>query len=118
DGAGRLGRGGRADADRRHLPDLVHDQPRRGAGGHAMTSRRDVSVTYAVLGVFSLIAILPVVGIVLTALQDPDGLATFGSFDGVHLGNFADAWREGNFGSYLRSRVIVAVSVVSVSVVL
>src|SRR6185369_5180372 len=102
----------------RHLPDLVHDQPRRGAGGHAMTSRRDVSVTYAVLGVFSLIAILPVVGIVLTALQDPDGLATFGSFDGVHLGNFADAWREGNFGSYLRSSVIVAVSVVSVSVVL
>ena len=83
-----------------------------------MTSRRDVSVTYAVLGVFSLIAILPVVGIVLTALQDPDGLATFGSFDGVHLGNFADAWREGNFGSYLRSSVIVAVSVVSVSVVL
>ena len=83
-----------------------------------MTSRRDVSITYAVLGVFSLIALLPVVGIVLTALQDPGGLATFGSFDGVHLGNFADAWREGNFGSYLKSSVIVAVSVVAVAVVL
>jgi raffinose/stachyose/melibiose transport system permease protein len=83
-----------------------------------VTSRRELSVTYTVLGVFSLIAILPVVGILLTALQDPDGLSTFGTFDGIHPGNFADAWREGNFGTYLKSSVIVAVSVVSIAVVL
>ena len=56
-----------------------------------------------VLGVFSLIALLPIVGIVFTALQDPNGGASFGSFDGLHFGNFKDAWEEGNFGSYLKS---------------
>jgi raffinose/stachyose/melibiose transport system permease protein len=83
-----------------------------------MTSRREQSITYAVLGAFSLIALLPIVGIVLTALQDQDSVAAFGTFDGVHLGNFADAWRDGNFGSYLRSSAIVTVTVVTAAVVL
>lgn len=83
-----------------------------------MTSRSELSLTYAVLGAFSLIAILPIAGIVFTALQDPSGLAAFGSFDGVHVGNFADAWRDGRFGPYLRSSVIVTVAVVTVSTVL
>ncbi len=80
-----------------------------------MTSRREQTVTYAILGVFSLIALLPIVGIVFTALQDPGGGAGFGRFDGIHPGNFADAWEQGNFGSYLKSSVIVAAVVVSVS---
>jgi len=71
-----------------------------------------------VLGAFSLFALAPVVGIVLTALQDPEGLATFGSFDGLHPSNFVDAWRDGNFGPYLRSSVIVMVVVVAVASVL
>ena len=83
-----------------------------------MTSRRDQSLTYAVLGAFSLFALLPMVGIVLTALQDPDGLATFGSFNGLHPSNFVDAWEDGNFGPYLRSSVIVTVVVVTVASVL
>jgi len=83
-----------------------------------MTSPREQSLTYAVLGVFSLIAMLPIVGILVTAVQDPNGLGAFGAFDGIHLGNFADAWSQGNFGSYLRSSAIVAVSVVVASVVL
>jgi raffinose/stachyose/melibiose transport system permease protein len=82
-----------------------------------MSSRRELSLTYAVLGVFSLIALLPVVGIVFTALQDPDGLAAFGTFDGFHPGNFADAWRDGHFGPYLRSSVIVTTVVVAASTV-
>jgi raffinose/stachyose/melibiose transport system permease protein len=77
-----------------------------------MTSRREQSLTFTVLGVFSLIAMLPIVGILVTAVQDPAGLGSFGSFDGIHLGNFADAWSEGNFGAYLRSSAIVTVSVV------
>jgi len=80
-----------------------------------MTSRRELALTYAVLGAFSLIAVLPVVGIVLTALQDQDDLAAFGTFGGVHLENFGDAWRDGSFGPYLRSSAIVTVSVVAVS---
>jgi raffinose/stachyose/melibiose transport system permease protein len=83
-----------------------------------VTSRRELSITYAVLGAFSLFAILPVAGIVLTALQDPDGLTAFGSFNGLHPSNFADAWRDGNFGPYLRSSVIVTTVVVAVASVL
>jgi raffinose/stachyose/melibiose transport system permease protein len=83
-----------------------------------MTSRREQSIAYTVLGAFSLIALLPIVGIVLTALQDPEGVATFGSFDGLHPGNFADAWRDGHFGTYLRSSAIVTVAVVVVASVL
>lgn len=80
-----------------------------------MTSRSEQTLGYTILGLFSIIALFPIVGIVLTALQDPDGLATFGTFDGIHLSNFADAWNEASFGQYLKSSVIVAVVVVSVS---
>jgi raffinose/stachyose/melibiose transport system permease protein len=80
-----------------------------------MTSRREQSLTLVILGVFSLIALLPIVGILVTAVQDPNGLGSFGSFDGIHLGNFADAWTQGHFGSYLRSSTIVAVTVVVVA---
>jgi raffinose/stachyose/melibiose transport system permease protein len=80
-----------------------------------MTSRAEQTLGYVILGVFSLIALLPIVGILFTSLQDPDGLASFGAFDGLHFGNFKTAWVEGNFGSYLKSSVIVSVSVVAVS---
>jgi raffinose/stachyose/melibiose transport system permease protein len=81
-----------------------------------VTSRNEQAFGYLILGVFSLIALFPIAGILLTALQDPGGGASFGSFDGLHFGNFKDAWDEGNFGTYLKSSVIVAVAVVSVSV--
>jgi raffinose/stachyose/melibiose transport system permease protein len=80
-----------------------------------VTSRTEQTMGYVVLGVFSLIALLPIAGIVFTALQDPNGGASFGSFDGLHFGNFKDAWEQGHFGSYLKSSVIVAVAVVSVA---
>lgn len=80
-----------------------------------MTSRAEQTLGYTILGVFSLIALLPVAGIVFTALQDPDGFASFGSIDGLHLSNFTTAWDEANFGTYLRNSVFVAVVVVSVA---
>jgi len=80
-----------------------------------MTSRSEQTLGYAILGLFSIIALFPIVGILLTALQDPDGLASFGTFDGFHFENFKHAWEEGNFGSYLKSSVIVTVVVVVVS---
>jgi raffinose/stachyose/melibiose transport system permease protein len=83
-----------------------------------VTSRRELSITYAILGAFSLFALLPIVGIVLTALQSQGSLAAFGTFDGLHAGNFADAWRDGHFGTYLRSSAIVTVAVVAAAVVL
>jgi raffinose/stachyose/melibiose transport system permease protein len=81
-------------------------------------ARREQTLTYAILGVFSLFALLPIAGIVLTALQSPDSVKSFGAFDGVHFANFSRAWADGNFGSYLKSSAIVAVSVVVVSATL
>ena len=78
-----------------------------------MTSRGEQTLGYVVLGVFSLLALLPIAGIVFTALQDPKGGASFGSFDGLHFGNFKTAWDQGHFGSYLKSSVFVAVVVVA-----
>jgi raffinose/stachyose/melibiose transport system permease protein len=83
-----------------------------------VTSRSEQTLGYVILGVFSIIALFPIVGILLTSLQDPNGLATFGSFDGLHFSNFADAWDEGNFGTYLKSSVIVTTVVVVVAGVL
>jgi raffinose/stachyose/melibiose transport system permease protein len=80
-----------------------------------MISRREQSATYAILGFFALIALLPIAGILLTALQKDGGGASFGTFDGLHVGNFKRAWEDGNFGQYLKSSAIVAVTVVTLS---
>jgi raffinose/stachyose/melibiose transport system permease protein len=80
-----------------------------------VTSRSEQTLGYVILGVFSIIALFPIVGILLTSLQDPDGLATFGSFDGLHFSNFTSAWDEGNFGTYLKSSVFVTTVVVVVA---
>jgi raffinose/stachyose/melibiose transport system permease protein len=80
--------------------------------------RREQALTYALLGVFSLVALVPIAGIVLTALQAPGELTSFGRPGGFHPGNFATAWEDGHFSSYLRSSVIVAVTVVTASTLL
>ena len=83
-----------------------------------MIDRREQALTYALLGVFSLVALVPIAGIVLTALQAPGELTSFGRPGGFHPGNFATAWEDGHFSSYLRSSVIVAVTVVAASTLL
>ena len=95
----------------------AHDahQPGRRAGGGAVIDRREQALTYALLGVFSIIALVPIVGIILTALQQPGEVATFGQPNGVHVGNFSKAWDDGHFSTYLRSSAIVVVCVVVLS---
>ena len=83
-----------------------------------MIDRREQALTYALLGVFSLVALVPIAGIVLTALQAPGELTSFGRPGGFHPGNFATAWEDGHFSYYLRSSVIVAVTVVTASTLL
>jgi raffinose/stachyose/melibiose transport system permease protein len=80
-----------------------------------MTVRREQYFTYLLLGVFSLIALVPIAGIILTALQKQGGLESFGHFDGLHVSNFGDAWSEGHFADYLKSSLIVVVAVVVLS---
>jgi raffinose/stachyose/melibiose transport system permease protein len=80
-----------------------------------MIDRREQALTYGLLGVFSLVALLPIAGIFLTAVQRPGSLAGFAHVDGFHLHNFVTAWDEGHFSSYLKSSAIVAVTVVAVA---
>jgi raffinose/stachyose/melibiose transport system permease protein len=80
-----------------------------------MIDRREQAATYALLGVFSIIALVPIVGILLTALQEPGQVATFGQPNGLHVANFSKAWSDGHFAQYLRSSVIVVVAVVLIS---
>jgi raffinose/stachyose/melibiose transport system permease protein len=80
--------------------------------------RREQFLTHVLLGVFSLIALVPIAAILLTALQQPGETASFGEPNGLHLDNFATAWEDANFGTYLRSSAIVTTSVVAISTVL
>ena len=75
------------------------------------TSPAERLVTYGVLLLATAIAIYPLLLILWTALQ-PDAI---GAGPGVDLGNFGRAWDQGRFGSYLRTSVIVSVSVVVVA---
>jgi raffinose/stachyose/melibiose transport system permease protein len=71
-------------------------------------------VNYVVLTLFALYALAPIVTIFLTALRPQSGVQG----GGLHVENFVDAWRIGNFGTALGNSVLVAVLVVSVAVVL
>lgn len=78
-----------------------------------ITSRTDRFVTYTILGIFSVIALVPVLGILSTAFSDQASLSTGFSWPkGLHWSNFSDAWTRGHFGSYLGSSILVTVSVV------
>jgi raffinose/stachyose/melibiose transport system permease protein len=83
-----------------------------------MIGRREQTLNYAILGFFSLVALYPIVGIVLTALTPPGELSTFGIPSSLDFANFSHAWSQGHFATYLRSSVIVAFSVVAVSTLL
>lgn len=83
------------------------------------TSRTEATLTYVVLGLFTISAVLPLVGVLLNAVTPRDE-ATGGLRvpSRVVWGNFATAWEQGHFGSYMRSSVIVTLSVVAITVVL
>lgn len=76
-----------------------------------MISRGERLANYAILVLFAFIAIFPVLLILSTALSN-DQIGGGGSF---HFENFADAWDQGQFGSYMRTSVIVAILVVGLS---
>jgi raffinose/stachyose/melibiose transport system permease protein len=84
-----------------------------------MTSRLEQAVNYAILTVFALVALFPLVGVLLSALtpssEAGSGFAIPGHLD---LGNFATAWTRGHFGDYLQNSLLVTISIVVVSAVL
>ena len=85
-----------------------------------MTSaRREQLLSYAILGVFSIIALYPILSIVLLAMHERSDLVTgFAIPDSLNFDTFSDAWNEGNLGRGLINSTIVAGSVAVVTAVL
>ena len=85
-----------------------------------MTTRRERGVTYALLTLFAVLSLTPVIGILSTAFGSQGSLDTGFSLprDGLHWGNFADAWSRGHFGTYLGNSVLVTTAVVAATTVL
>ncbi|MCT2591409.1 carbohydrate ABC transporter permease [Streptomyces sp. N2-109] len=84
-----------------------------------MTTRTERLFTYGILGLFTIISLTPVVGVLFSAFGDRSSLDTgFSLPDGLNWGNFSEAWTRGHFGTYMTNSVLVAVAVVSVTTVL
>lgn len=82
-------------------------------------SRAERALTYAFLALFSLFAAAPIVLVLFAAMQDPH--AQLGGIPlptGFHVGTFKAAWSTGHFSAYMRSSLIVTLSVVGITMVL
>jgi raffinose/stachyose/melibiose transport system permease protein len=82
-------------------------------------TRRQIVVNYALLILFSFMALFPVFGVFLASVypsgSHPSSFVPPPHFD---FGNFATAWTQGHFSQYFRSSAIVAISTVVASTVL
>lgn len=82
---------------------------------HRATSPLEVGFNYVILLGFAVVSLWPIVTILGQAFGPSSTATTTG---GLHLENFAVAWSEGHFSSYMLNSVLVSVTVVAVSVVL
>jgi raffinose/stachyose/melibiose transport system permease protein len=84
-----------------------------------VTARADRTLNYLLLGFFALVALVPLVGIVLTALRPAGDLVTgFGIPDALDLENFRQAWEQGGLGRALVNSAIITAATVVISTVL
>ena len=82
-------------------------------------ARRELVMSYLVLGLFAAIAIYPILSIVLLALHERSDLVTgFSIPDQLSFKTFSTAWTEGALGTGLVNSFIVAATVSVVSAVL
>ncbi len=82
-------------------------------------SRTQVAINYALLVLFSFMALYPIYGVFLASVY-PSGTqpSSFKPPPHFDFHNFVTAWTQGDFSLYFRSSAIVAVSVVLASTVL
>jgi raffinose/stachyose/melibiose transport system permease protein len=78
-----------------------------------VTGRLDRFMTYTILLVFSVIALVPLLMIILEAMHPAGELQNGFSFPtSLNFDTFRQAWTVGQFGDYLINSLIVAVAVV------
>lgn len=83
-----------------------------------LTAREKI-VDYVVLSLFGLFAIVPLIGVLFSAVTPAKtNNGGFAVPTEVDLGNFATAWSEGHFASYMVSSLIVTVGVVALTTIL
>jgi raffinose/stachyose/melibiose transport system permease protein len=76
-------------------------------------------VTYVVLTLFALFAVVPLLGVLLSAVTpSAQNSGSFALPPTLDVANFAAAWTQGRFSRYLFSSVVVTVAVVLLSTVL
>ena len=90
------------------------DQPHRRRSGPAVISRSERLLSYGILVLFAAVALYPV-ALILARRCSPTRSATP---VGCTSSNFAAAWEEGHFSSYMRTSVVVAVLVVGLATTL
>ena len=84
-----------------------------------MIRRRDQVIAYVLLTLASLVALLPVLGVVILALSSQTtSSATFGLPSQLHFSNFTDAWTQAGFGPAMQTSAIITIAIVVISVVL
>ena len=84
-----------------------------------MAARREQLLSYTVLGLFTVLALYPILSIVLLALHERNDLVTgFSVPDELSLRTFEQAWELGGFGRGLLNSFIVAGTVAVVTAVL
>lgn len=81
-----------------------------------MIRTREVILNYIVLGFFAIVSLVPILGVVFTALTpQAQASASFSIPASLDFSNFVQAWNEGHFSQYMRSSVIVTVTTVIVA---
>lgn len=81
--------------------------------------RREVVINHVVLAAFAAFALLPLLGVLLSAVTPPaKNTGSFSIPSSIALKNFGSAWIDGNFAGYMLSSLIVTVSVVALTVTL
>lgn len=84
-----------------------------------MISRAEQVGNYAVLTLFSLLALAPIAALLLTALRPSESLGVGFTFPhSLHFHNFVTAWHTGEFSSGLRSSAIVTGATVAIATTL
>lgn len=83
-----------------------------------MIGRSERIVGYVILTVASVVAVLPLLGVMVMGLNSPDSASDTPSLtDARHFGNFTAVWQQAGFGSALRASAIIAVATVVITVV-
>jgi raffinose/stachyose/melibiose transport system permease protein len=84
-----------------------------------MITRRDQTMGYVILGIASLIALLPVIGVIMLAVGPQTNPAGgFSLPSQLHLSNISTAFSQAAFGPALRTSAIITVTTVVISVIL